>query len=74
MQLATGTKNQVHHCVRACAFDLNGVPTPTHLNVLLLVSHNMLLGTDWLYLHRTKVDFYDKVIEFLGDNGEPRFL
>jgi len=30
----------------------------------------MLLGMDWLYLHRTKVDCYDKAIE----NGELRVL
>lgn len=34
----------------------------------------MLLGIDWLYLHRTKVDFYDKSIECVDDNGEPRVL
>jgi len=34
----------------------------------------MLLGMDWLYLHRTKVDCYDKPLKVLGDNGEPRVL
>jgi len=74
IQLATGTKKQVHHWVRAFAFDLNGMPTATHLNVLPLGSYNMLLGMDWLYLHRTKVDCYDKSIECVDDNGEPRVL
>jgi len=74
VQLATGTKKRVHQWVRACAFGLNGMPTTSHLNVLSLESYNMLLGMDWLYLHRTKVDFYDKVIECLDDNGEPRVL
>ena len=32
----------------------------------------MLLGMDWLYLHRTKVDCYDKSIECVDDNEEPR--
>jgi len=44
VQLAIGTKKRVHHWVRAYAFDLNGMPTTTHLNVLLLGSYNMLLG------------------------------
>ena len=74
MQLATGTKKQVHHYVRACTFDLNDMPTTTHLNVLLLGSYNMLLGMDWLYLHKTKVDCYEKAIEYVDDNGEPRVL
>ena len=34
----------------------------------------MLLGMDWLYLHRTKVDYYEKAIAFLDDNGEQRIL
>jgi len=62
VQLATGTKKRVHHWVRAYAFYLNGMPTTTHLNVLSLGSYNMLLGMDWLYLHRSKVDCYDKSI------------
>jgi len=45
-QLATSTKQWVHHCVRSYAFDLNGMPTATHLDVLLLGSYTMLLGMD----------------------------
>ena len=30
----------------------------------------MLLGMDWLYLHRTNGDCYGKSIEFLDDIGE----
>lgn len=74
MQLATGTKKRVHHWVRDFAFELNGMPKSTHLNVLPLQSYNILLGMDWLFIHRTKVDFYDKVIEFLNDDGERRML
>jgi len=36
VQLATGTKKRVHHWVRSCAFDLNGMSTLGHLNVLPL--------------------------------------
>jgi len=46
VKLAIGTKKRVHHWVRACAFDLNGMPTEAHLNVLPLGSYNMLLGMD----------------------------
>ena len=69
-----GTKKRVHHWVRSCEFELNGMPTPSHLNVLLLGSYSMLLGMEWLYLHRNKVDFYEKSIEFLDDNEEQRIL
>jgi len=47
------------------------MPTATHLNVLPLDSYNSM---DWLYLHRTKVDCYDKAIKRVDDNGEPRAL
>jgi len=50
------------------------MPTSTHLIVLPLGSYSMLLGMDWLYVHRTKVDCYDKAIECLDDNGEKRIL
>jgi len=34
----------------------------------------MLMGMDWLYLHRAKVDCYDKSIECVDDNGKPGVL
>ena len=74
VQLGTGTKKRVHHWLRACAFDLNCMPTTTHLNVLPLGSYSIVFGMDWFYLHRTKVDCYYKAIEFLDDNGEHRIL
>jgi len=70
VQLATSTKKRVHHWVRACAFELNGMPTTTHLNVLPLGSYNIILVMGWLYFHRTKVDCFDKSIECMDDNGE----
>jgi len=48
--------------------------TSTHLNALSLGSYSMLLGMDWLYIHKTKVDCYDKAIECLDANEEPRVL
>jgi len=51
---------------------LNGIPIASNPNVLPLVTYNKFLGMDWVYLHRTRVDFYDKSIECVDDNGEPR--
>jgi len=72
--LAIGTKKRVHHWVKAYAFELNGMLTLTHLNVLPLGSYCVLLVMDWLYFHRTMVDCYEKSIECLDDNGEQRIL
>lgn len=74
VQLSTGTKKRVHHWVRACTFYLYDMHTTTNLNVLLLGSCSMLLGMDWLCLHRTKVECYDKAIEYVDENGELRTL
>ena len=72
--MATGTKKRVHHWVRYWEFELNSMSAPTYLNVIPLGSYIMLLGMEWFYIHRTKVDFYDKVIEFLDDDGDMRIL
>lgn len=50
------------------------MPTTTHFNVFPLGLYNMILGMDWIYLHRTKVDFFDKAIECVDDRGGKRTL
>ena len=67
-------KEESDHWVRSCAFELNGMHTAANLNVLPLGSYSMLLGMDWLYLHSTKVDCFDKAIECMDDSGEKRTL
>jgi len=46
VQLAIGRNKRVHHWVKYYAFELNGMPPTTHLNVLPLGSYNMILGMD----------------------------
>jgi len=48
--------------------------TLAHLNVLSLGSYSMILGMDWLVIHQSKVDFYDKAIECFDNDGERRIL
>ena len=67
-------KKTFNHWVRSCAFELSGIPTTTHLNLLSLGAYNILLDMDWLYLHKTKVNFYEKEIECLDDVGEKNVL
>ena len=50
------------------------MPTTTHLNVFPLGSYSISLGMDWVYLHRTKVDCFNKAIECVDDSGEKRNL
>ncbi len=70
----TCTKKRVHHWVISYAFELKGISRSMYVNVLPLGSYSMLLGMDWLSIHRTKVDCYDKAIECLDDDGEKRIL
>ena len=44
------------------------------MNVLPLGSYSMILGMDWMYIHRIKVECYEKAIECMDDNGEQRVL
>ena len=48
--------------------------TSIHLNLLPLGSYNLLFGMEWLYIHKTNVDYYDKAIECLDDDGEKIIL
>ena len=45
---------------------------PSDLIILVSQGLDVILGMDWLYLHRTKVD--DKTIECLDDNAKQRIL
>ena len=60
--------------MRPRAFEMNGISTTTHINVLLLGSYNMLLGMDWLHIHRTMIDCYSMALKYLGNDGEMRIL
>lgn len=46
------------------------MPTSIHLHVIPFGSYNMLLGMDRLFIHRTKLEYYHKAIEFPDDDGE----
>jgi len=72
--LDIGIKKRVHHRARAYKFEINDMPTSTHLDVLPFFIYNILLGMDWLYLHRNKVDCYENDIECLDDDGDKRTL
>lgn len=74
VQLATWMKRRVEYWVRDFQIKLNGMLTVANLNVLPLGEYSILLGMDWMYLHQTKVYFFDNTIEFLDEVGEHRLL
>lgn len=67
-------RERLNYWVNSNAFELKGMPTFVHLNLLPLGVYNVLLRMDWLYKHHTKVDYFGKEIEFLNKQGGKRVL
>ena len=53
--------------LKECPIKMNGFLTK---KILPLGFYDALIGMDWLLMHRAKVDYYDKVVECLGEKGE----
>ena len=48
--------------------------TCADLNVLPLGSYDILIGMDWLEVHRVKLDYYNKNFECIDEEGNPRVV
>jgi hypothetical protein len=48
---------------------MNGLPTQATLNMLPLGYYDLLIGMDWLDAHKTKLDCYNKTLEFEDVEG-----
>ena len=48
VQLATGAKRKVTNCITNCEIQLQDHKTKIKLNILPLVSYDMIIGMDWL--------------------------
>ena len=44
------------------------------MNVLTLGSYDILIGMDWLEVHRAKLDCYNKTFECMDEEGSPRVV
>ena len=51
---------------------MDGLVTCAYLNVSPLGSYDILIGMDWLEVHRVKLDCYNKNFECLDEEGNPR--
>ena len=69
VQIATKEKTKINYWMRSCEIELNIMTTTTHFNLFPLGVHNMLLGMDWMYAHKTKVYFFEKEIECMDKHG-----
>ena len=69
IQLLVGTKRKVCDMVVECPLKLNGIPITAHLNVLLLESYGVLIDMDWVEQHRSKLDYFHKVVKNIDWKG-----
>ena len=53
---------------------MDGSVTCAYLNVLPLGSYDILIGMDWLEVHRVKLDYYNNNIECMYEEGNPRVV
>ena len=72
VQLAIGTKRKVSEVVEKFPLVMDGSVTYVDLNVLPLGSYDILIGMDWLKVHRVKLDCYNKNFECMDEEGNPR--
>jgi hypothetical protein len=69
VQLATRTKIKLTEVIPACQFIMNGLPTRETVNMLPLGSYDLMIGMDWLDSHKTKLDCYNKILEYEDEEG-----
>ena len=69
VQLAIGTKRKVTKMVNQCPIKLVELNTLVNVNVLPLISYDMLVRMDWIEDHRAKVGCFNKRVTCLNEQG-----
>lgn len=69
VEYANQTREKVEQCLFDARIELPCFSIEVNLYVAHLGSYDVLLGMNWLWRHRAKVDFHTKTIEFLDDLG-----
>ena len=70
VQLAIGAKRKVISFVKNCAVTMDRFETFVRLNVLPLVSYDILIGMDWLEQHRVVLNCFDKTFTCINEDGK----
>jgi hypothetical protein len=60
VKLATGTKRKINEIVKGCPLYMNELNTFVDLDILPLVSYDVLIGMDSLDAHHVVVDCHNK--------------
>lgn len=66
---AKPTRTKITDMVKSCLVIRNDMPTSTYLNLLPLGAYDVLVNMDWMLAHKTKINCYNKYIEFLSKEG-----
>ena len=74
VQLATSTKRKLTHKLPQTVIKLNDFQTEVNLNILPLGSYDLLIGMDWLEKRRAMMNFWDKTLHYIDEEGKPFIL
>lgn len=72
VELASRARVSVSSMVRSCQMQIGDMSTRTDLRITPLGSYDVFLGMDWLCAHSAKVDFQQKRVECVDDDGISR--
>ena len=72
--ITTGTKRKFSEVVEKCPLVMDGISTYENLNILPLGSYDVLIGMEWLEVHRFKLDYCNKTFECVNEEGNPRVV
>jgi hypothetical protein len=70
VQLATRAKRMIIELVKDCPIDMNGLNTKVDVNIIPLGSYDCLTSMDWLEKHHAILDYYNKTITCLDEDGK----
>jgi hypothetical protein len=70
IQVAIGPKRKISEIAKGFSLDMNGVIIIVDLNIILVVSYNVLIQMDWLNVHYVILDCHNKTFTCLDEEGK----
>jgi predicted aspartyl protease len=74
VQLATTAKRKVTEFISDCKLEISGHDTKVNLNILPLGSYDILIGMDWLEMHKFLLDYYEKSFTYKDESDITRTI
>jgi hypothetical protein len=70
VQLTTRAKRKINELVKDCLIDMNGLNTKVDVNIIPLGSYDCIINMDWLEKHHVVLNYYNKTITCLDEEGK----